>query len=72
MCLRIWQNTLSVQIKDIICMMQADHPFKVNGWSVSFLDAGNAYEGLVTFVYFGVILLLLVLLYQLLEGRISL
>ena len=34
--------------------------------------AGNAYEGLVTFVYFGVILLLLVLLYQLLEGRISL
>ena len=38
MCLRIWQNTLSVQIKDIICMMQADHPFKVNGWSVSFLE----------------------------------
>ena len=23
MCLRIWRNTLSVQIKDIICMMQA-------------------------------------------------
>ena len=38
MCLRIWRNTLSVQIKDIICMMQADHPFKVNGWSVSFLE----------------------------------
>lgn len=32
----IWQNTLSVQMKDIICMMQADHPFTLNGWSVSF------------------------------------
>lgn len=60
MCLRIWQNTLSVQIKDIICMMQADHPFKVNGWSVSFLELAfyfgcpgvNAFGGFVTFVHF--------------------
>ena len=60
MCLRIWQNTLSVQIKDIICMMQADHPFKVNGWSVSFLELAfyfgcpgvNACGGFVTFVHF--------------------
>ena len=60
MCLRIWRNTLSVQIKDIICMMQADHPFKVNGWSVSFLELAfyfgcpgvNAFGGFVTFVHF--------------------
>ena len=38
--------------------MQADHPFKVNGWSVSFLELAfyfgcpgiNAFGGFVTFV----------------------
>lgn len=41
-------------------MMQADHPFKVNGWSVSFLELAfyfgcpgvNAFGGFVTFVHF--------------------
>ena len=60
MCLRIWRNTLSVQMKDIICMMQADHPFTLNGWSVSFLELAfyfgcpgvNAFGGFVTLVHF--------------------
>ena len=33
-------------------MMQADHPFKVNGWSVSFLELAFYFGGFVTFVHF--------------------